>query len=111
MFVCINTCSTFADSEQSNEETKNQEINVVPGPEENRLNELKTEYVEHAKFILETYLDLCLNHFGSESSLYAILETGIQFWTAEKLPVIALEDFLLQKFDLVYYDLGYLLFW
>lgn len=76
---------------------------------ENDLNYLKVEYIEHARFIIESYLDI--DSSRDESSQVAILETGIQFWSAEKLPMTALENFLLEKLDLVYFDLGCLLFW
>lgn len=74
-------------------------------------NHCKQEYVEHAKFIIETYLELNSGKTSDEPNQCAILETGIQFWTAEKLPMTELENFLLEKLDKVFYDLGYLLFW
>lgn len=71
----------------------------------------KQEYIDHAKFIINTYLELNSGKSSDEPNQCTILETGIQFWTAEKLPVIELENFLLEKLDEVFYDLGYLLFW
>jgi len=39
-----------------------------------------------------------------------ILETGIQFWTAQKLPMSVLESFFLEHLDRVFYPLGTLLY-
>lgn len=71
---------------------------------------LKNEYINHAKYILESYLNF-------DSSLpykvdkISILETGIQFWTAEKLPMSSLETFFMGKLDNAFYEIAYGLFW
>lgn len=72
---------------------------------------LKTEYIDHAKYIIDTYLNLNSNQDCEKLSKCSILEIGIQFWIAEKLPIDTLENFFIEKLDYIFYDIAYLLFW
>lgn len=63
-----------------------------------------TEYFSTAQEILLRFL------VHSPDCAADILETGIQFWTAQKLPMPALEAFLLEHMERVFYPLGSLLY-
>ncbi|KAK6640099.1 hypothetical protein RUM43_008376 [Polyplax serrata] len=74
------------------------------------LEKLVAEYMEEAFYIVRAYLRLRSDSLYEKLERFFVIETGIQFWMAEKLPMSSLEKFFSDNYNEVFYELSFFLF-
>lgn len=74
------------------------------------LEKLVVEYMEEAFYIVRAYLRLRSDSLYEKLERFFVIETGIQFWMAEKLPMSSLEKFFSDNYNEVFYELSFFLF-